>query len=140
MFLFSAPTPVNDTPPSAETLAKAKSLPLQDAEGNEHLVSSLMGDSKKLLIIFLRHLHCGFCREYVRACGKNEVLRATTTGENKSLKVVVISHGSYEGINRYKEVSDCPFDMYVDSNKNFYTAFGLTRRYMGKTAGTKEVS
>jgi peroxiredoxin len=94
----------------------------------------------RTILIFTRHLHCGFCIEYVRACGKSETLKSTATDAESKVKVFVISHGSYEGINRYKEVSECPFEMYVDSEKKLYTALGLTRRFLGTTEESKEVS
>jgi peroxiredoxin len=138
--LFSSPSPVDDVPPTADALAKAASYSVQDADGKEHTLSSLLSTQERTLVIFVRHHHCGFCVEYVRACGKDERLKATTTTEKAKTKVIVIGHGSYEGINRYKEVSESPFEMYVDSEKNVYTALGLTRRTLGKSEGAKEVS
>ncbi|UZJ53549.1 hypothetical protein CBS101457_002869 [Exobasidium rhododendri] len=138
--LFSSPTPVDDVLPTADALAKAGSSSVQDADGKEHTLSSLLDTQMRTLVIFVRHHHCGFCVEYVRACANEEKLKVTTSTEMSKTKAIVIGHGSYEGINRYKEVSDCPFEMYVDSKKGVYTALGLTRRFLGKTEESKEPS
>lgn len=131
--LFSSPAPVDDVPPTADTLSKAGSLLVQDEEGKEHSFSSLFSGHQQTCLIWIRHHHCGFCQEYVRTCAKN------ATFQNTKTKVIVIGHGSYEGIKRYKQVSECPFDMFVDSQKKLYTALGLTRRFMGKDPDSKEV-
>ena len=137
--LFSTPSPVDDVPPPADVLAKALALPVQDASGEEHTLASIVGRHQRSVIVFVRHHHCGFCVEYVRECGANEKLKATVGSGEEGPQVVVIGHGGYEGINRYKEVSDCPFDMYVDSEKRIYNVLGLTRRFLGKTPESKEV-
>jgi len=139
-FSSSTPAPVNDEPASSDALAKAGSLSLQDASGKEHTLSSLLSAQSRTILLFIRHHHCGFCVEYIRACANDEKIKATTTNPDSKTKVIVIGHGGYEGINRYKEVSDCPFDMYVDSQKKIYDALGLNRRFLGDLASTKEVS
>lgn len=138
--LFSTPAPVDDVPPNADVLAKAMALSLQDASGQEHTLASIVGKHQRTVLVFIRHHHCGFCVEYVRACGENAKMKATTGSGAEGAQVVVIGHGSWEGITRHKQVSNSPFEMYVDSGKELYKTLGLTRRNMGKMLETKEVS
>jgi hypothetical protein len=82
--------------------------------------------------------------EYIRSCSNNQVLRSSAAATAKAKEggtiVIVIGHGTHEGIARYKEMSGCAFDMYSDEDKNIYKALGLTRRFLGSTEDTKRAS
>lgn len=135
MGLLSNSAAVNNELPSSNAVAEALDLPVQDGKGDQHSLRSLIEGYRRSVVIFVRHNHCGACMRFVALLGENAALKATTTDESpraERTKVVVIGHGSYEGIGRYKEVSEMPFDMYVDSTKRVQKALGMNRRYLGK--------
>jgi hypothetical protein len=162
IFLSSKATPVDDKLPSDDEVKQALDCSVKDSIGMPHLLSSLMSSHRRTILVFVRHHHCGMCIEYVRSISKSEKLRSTytstthrgrpstsmsTSESTKSVaspasdvQVIVIGHGSHQGINRYKEMSDCVFDMYTDEDKKVYSCLGLTRRFLGQTPETKRAS
>lgn len=81
--------------------------------------------------------------EYIRSCNQDEKLKSTSVAGDDSaskVQILVIGHGSHEGIPRYKEMSDCVFDMYSDEDKKIYSSLGLTRRFLGDTPNTTRAS
>jgi hypothetical protein len=141
---YSPPDQVDDRLPDAKDLDSALDLAVQDRAGKEHILRSLLQGYLRTIIVFVRHNHCGACHAFVSSMQSNETLRKTCSEEERSkskeqrTQVLVIGHGSYEGIDRYNELSDNPFDMYVDSTKRIHKALGLTRRNLANA--DKEVS
>lgn len=115
---------VDDTLPNRDVVQRVFGLSVKDADGIEHPIQSLV--AQHVILVFVRHHHCGMCMHYIADLAQDQRFASGST------KVIVIGHGSYQGIQRYKEVSKCPFEMYVDETKQVYEALGLTRRFLGK--------
>lgn len=137
MFFESRATSVDDTLPSAKAVAQAMDCSVKDSKGESHLLSALVKSHKRTIFILVRHHHCGLCMQYIRLA--SEKLIATSSKES-DIQTIVIGHGSWQGIQRYKETSNCVFEMYSDEDKNIYKALGMTRRFLGNTKDTKKAS
>jgi peroxiredoxin len=129
MGLFSNPPPINDDLTSDDSVEKALELRVQDGTGIPHSLGSLLKGNERTILIFIRHHHCGACMSYVTNLSENN--KFTQTEQNKT-KVIVIGHGSFEGIEWYKKNAEIQFEMYVDESKKVHEAFGFNNRYLGK--------
>ena len=138
MFSKDKAAVVDDTLPSEDAVSQALACSVHDGKGNAHLLSSLVSKHPRTIIVFVRHHHCGVCMEYVRLCSKNDRLHSTTKEGEAQTQVIVIGHGTWEGIDRYRKLSDCAFNMYSSQDQRVYTALGMTRRFLGKTDTTQK--
>lgn len=130
MGLFSNPPPINDDLPSDESVQKTLELRVQDGSGIPHALGSLLKGNERTILIFIRHHHCGACMSYVTTLSENETFKQTTN--QSKTKVIVIGHGSFEGIEWYKKNAETSFEMYVDESKKVHEALGFNNRYLGK--------
>ena len=73
-------------------------------------------EDKPLLVVFLRHFGCIFCREQVAE------LRGSP-----DLNVVFVTMGTVEEAREFKERMESPHPFVSDPNKTLYSAFGLNR-------------
>lgn len=131
MFLESKAAPVDDSIPNKENVARALEASVHDSKGELHQLSSILKD-RRTIIIFIRHNHCGMCMEYIKSCGKDETLRSTTKDQTGT-QVIIIGHGSWQGIELYRKNTETPFEIYMDEEKNVFEALGLNRRFLGKS-------
>ncbi|KAL9938649.1 hypothetical protein V8E36_002368 [Tilletia maclaganii] len=77
---------------------------------------------RRLTLVFVRHWHCGLCQAYASTLAMEDAL--------KDERIVVIGHGSADGIERYREVSELPprIELYADPKRQLFSALGVTRR------------
>ncbi|KAK2748051.1 hypothetical protein FQN55_004600 [Onygenales sp. PD_40] len=115
--------------PSESVLRKVARIPILDAEGKEQLFEDLYmpsrpGETKRVLVIFIRHFFCGSCQEYITALSSSipsqSVLPPNTT-------IAIVGCGANSLIPMYEEVTKCPFPIYTDPTQRLYTLFGMTR-------------
>lgn len=139
MGLFSNPSPINDDPISDEKIQNSLELRVQDEDGVPHSLGSLLKANERTIIIFIRHHHCGACMSYVTNLYDHKKFKQTVLHQSSSLqktKMIIIGHGSFEGIEWYKKNATTSFEMYVDESKKVHEAFGFTHRYLGKPEDT----
>lgn len=141
MFFESKATPVDDSIPSPKAVAQAMNCSVKDSRGESHLLSALVKTHKRTIFIMVRHHHCQMCMMYIRLASKRLLSNPSTSKDSEeTTQVIVIGHGSWQGIQRYKETSNCAFEMYSDEEKNIYKALGMTRRFLGNRRDTKRAS
>lgn len=92
---------------------KAPDLKISLDDGSQVLLSSLYADDK-LVLIFLRHFGCTFCREQVAQ------LRLQS-----KLNVVFVGMGTVEETSEFKRKMRSPHAFIADPNREVYRAFGL---------------
>lgn len=120
---------VDDTLPSPSSLTKALNATVNDNAGKSIPFSSVL-TGRRTLVTFVRHHHCGMCFEFVRGLSKDPYL-STLSGTKEGPQVIVIGHGGWEGIDKYKERTECAFEMYVDPRKGVYNGLGMTSKLFG---------
>lgn len=135
--LGKKPDDVDDTLPSSSATSSALDTTIEDDSGKPVALGSIL-NGRRTLVTFVRHHHCGMCFEFVRALSNDPYL-STLSGNTEGPQVVVIGHGEWKGIEKYKERSGCKFEMYVDVPKKVYTALGMTRKYLGQVEGLEKV-
>lgn len=82
----------------------------------------------RTVIFFSGSFWCGPCQEYIlhSVSHLNPDVCASA-----NVNVVLISCGSWRLSKRFREVTNCPFTVYVDSNRSLYKLFGyVTRRQL----------
>lgn len=140
------------TTPSPQQLKDAGKVSVADAQGQTHTFESLLRSSASqenqvqwpLLVVFVRHFHCGACIKYLQSLFGHP--RA------KEARIVVIGHGSTEMIPRYTELTGSSrhgnVRIYTDQGKQLYHALGVTKsnlsanedpKYFGGTSYGKMV-
>lgn len=143
--ILKKPDEVTDALPTPDELEKALASHVETATGESVPLSDLVAPGKRTLLTFVRHHHCGICHEFVRALGRDAfigTLHAATAGGGdddgaakggqQQCQVVVVGHGPWNGIETYKQRSECKFDMVVDHEaKGAYQHLGLTRSTLG---------
>ncbi|WVQ76472.1 hypothetical protein IAR50_006140 [Cryptococcus sp. DSM 104548] len=99
---------------------------VRDQEGNAVPFSSFLPSApgQKTVIFFIRSFWCGQCQDYTLASisilSKQELDRA-------GVRVVIIGHGNWKVLKAYRELFNCPFDIYVDGPRRLYRLMGLTK-------------
>jgi hypothetical protein len=73
-------------------------------------------EAKPLVLVFLRHFGCIFCREQVA------VLR-----DRPDLNVAFVTMGTVPQAEQFKQMMESPHAFISDPNKTLYAAFGLVR-------------
>ncbi|KAM0785999.1 hypothetical protein ACM66B_006817 [Microbotryomycetes sp. NB124-2] len=104
----------------------------------------LIRERGSVVVVFLRHLWCGLCQQYVKALRQaNHALHATSTTSFSTsssrngtvpaaststvpLYILLVSSGSPALIPIYRSRLDCPFPLYVDRKRTLYKALGMT--------------
>lgn len=126
--IFGTPDPIDDVSPTPEAMSKAKALPVKNSKGESISFGDVLANRPTILIL-VRHNHCGMCIAYCAALGGHPAL-AATVGKTEGWQVVILGHGTWKGINRYKDVAGVKFDMYVDETKKVHEALGVTRCHL----------
>lgn len=117
-------TPFNPTAlPTPDQLTKASPLPVQDQHGTKHTFSSLISPAgSKTIVLFIRHFGCGLCQDMVSFISHK--LPPATLADH-AVKLIIVGNGSPGLIGPYKELLDCPFEIYTDPGKVVYSALGM---------------
>lgn len=74
----------------------------------------------RTVVFFIRAMLCGQCQDYIRTLA-NLDLGAIAAA---NVRVVIITNGSWRGIRRYREMFECPFEIYTDPTLKVYKALG----------------
>ncbi|KAK4048500.1 hypothetical protein OIV83_004668 [Microbotryomycetes sp. JL201] len=122
-------------PTKAQIEAASKCL-LVGESGQSVEFGELVRERGSVIVVFLRHLWCGLCQQYVKALRQaNHNLHAASTaslstGSSRApavpLYILLISSGSPALIPIYRSRLDCPFPLYVDRKRTLYKALGMT--------------
>lgn len=89
--------------------------------------------SGSVLLVFLRHAGCTFCREAV-----SDIARVRSEIEDMGIRIVLVHMGDRERIDaivRRHGLEDV--DRICDSSQSLYEAFGLKKGTWGQLAGPK---
>ncbi|KAF9453491.1 hypothetical protein P691DRAFT_658395, partial [Macrolepiota fuliginosa MF-IS2] len=153
-------------PPTFSALTKAASLPII-AESGVRINFGALFVRQRIVVVFIRHFWCPLCQDYMSSVAsltrsipdlivgrssRGDVLdpekeatneKAVTEGvelEPSSVKVVVISNGSYTMIGKYKQIFGAgALEVYTDPSLAVYAALGMgkdpTRGGRSKSAG-----
>lgn len=118
----------DDALPTQDQLSAAKTAYVLDPQGNHVEFSSLLSSATSkqvsLVLIFTRHLHCGSCKEFVRAAASSSLLT-----DSSRVLTIVIGPGQSAGLDFYKsQVNNPPFQFYADPDLRLYHALGVTKR------------
>lgn len=88
-------------------------------------------ETQPLMLVFLRHSGCPFCREAV-----SDIAKARPTLTARGIKPVIVLQGDETDARRLLEpagLSDLPW--VLDANRELYRAFGLKRAGLWQLAG-----
>ncbi|EJU02529.1 hypothetical protein DACRYDRAFT_106600 [Dacryopinax primogenitus] len=113
-----------DAPPTADELVKASAIDLDVEDGSTVPFGSLISDSGKTVVVFVRHFHCSMCQDYVTQLGsiREEALDAA------NVSLIVIGCGDRSVIPEYRERTEYRYPIYANPRKELYVALGMTRR------------
>jgi peroxiredoxin len=96
-------------------------IEVKDSDGRPHPLGSLWR-RKPVVLVFLRHFGCLFCREQVAQLrGQADALRALGAG------VAAVGSGTPEQAAEFAAEYEPPFPVYVDPTLLAYRAAGLRR-------------
>lgn len=113
--------------PSSSVLETAADLPVFDLDGKTIPFKSLYWvngrDSKKVMIIFIRHFFCGNCQEYLRTLAT--LIPPSSLPSDTWIRVV--GCGSHTLIPSYLELTKCPYPIFADPSKKLYSTLGMVR-------------
>jgi len=130
------PTTLDDTPPTSQALTEASNIAVWDENGQQSSFGDLFKPTHpggKIIMIFIRHYHCGMCQDYVAALTK-----AITPAqlEAANTKLIIVGCGSWTLAKPYRELLECPFPIYSSPGKEAYVVLGMTLRNLdrGKTS------
>ncbi|KAF8802504.1 hypothetical protein BYT27DRAFT_7261037 [Phlegmacium glaucopus] len=139
--------------PSPAQLNYAASLPITDGDG-EHITFGSLFESQRTIVIFIRHLWCPLCQEYmssVKSLVRPEMVsnacesgddnddhrsqsqnHGTTEGDGDRVprtrvRFVMISNGAHGMIAKYRQIFRLPFKVYTDPTLAVYQALGMGR-------------
>lgn len=118
-------TPAFDatTPPTPDKLLKASSLPIQDQNGTKLAFKDILSPAgSKTIVLFIRHFGCGLCQDMVSFVSHK--LPPATLAQH-AVKLVIVGNGSPGLIGPYKELLNCPYEIYTDPGKVVYAALGM---------------
>lgn len=105
------PAPILLSPTSID-LVTAASLTVTGENGEQILFGALFRD-RKVIVIFIRHFFCLFCRDYVRSIS-NIVTPEILGRSKKGVDLVLIGNGAHGMIKEYKSTSSlafhCPYN------------------------------
>lgn len=112
-------------PPSKSRLSEAAGLVLYDEEGQMLKFGSIF-ESRRTLIIFLRHWLCPFCQMFAQSIQAVDPLPL----EKANLDLAVVGQGHWHVTKSYKAVMKIPdfVRVYADPSRKIYTALGMTLR------------
>ncbi|ODN75785.1 hypothetical protein L202_05792 [Cryptococcus amylolentus CBS 6039] len=99
---------------------------VRDEEGNAVPVSSLLPSApgQKTVIFFIRSFWCGQCQDYTLA---SISILSKEALEKAGVRVVIVGHGNWKVLKAYRNLFNCPFDIYVDGPRRLYRLMGLTK-------------
>lgn len=113
-------------------------------DGEAVSFGELVRSRGKVVVVFLRHLWCGLCAQYVTALRSalrevpvggspsttslSTTMTTTSTSSNSPppVYIILISSGSPSLIPIYRQKLDCVFPLYVDKRRTLYKALGMT--------------
>lgn len=105
------------------TLANVDAGILQQMETNHHVNLYELSLKQVVLLVFLRHFGCTFCREALA-----DISQRRQGIEDRGVQIVFVHMTDYETAERYFERYSLPNSMHIsDPACSFYTAFGLTK-------------
>ncbi|CAO1630319.1 unnamed protein product [Sympodiomycopsis kandeliae] len=133
----------NDALPSLEAISHAQTLDLTLSDGLTRPISTIFESTseKVLILIFVRHYHCGMCLQYLQNVLNHPSIKNTNkssplkTKDGKPVQFVVIGHGSHTNIERYAELTGCKdagIPIYSDESKKVFKALGVTQSSLQK--------
>lgn len=127
--------------PSHDAVREAGRCTLVGESGEPVLFSDLVKERGRVVVVFLRHLWCGLCQQYVTALRSatnnfdslsSSPLPTSTTSFSPRpppLYIILVSSGSPKLIPIYRTRLDCPFPLYVDGKgRGLYKALGMTKK------------
>jgi len=110
------------TNPKAITVGdKAPDASLTNSAGEAVRLSDMWAD-KPVVVVFLRHFGCTFCREQVALirCEYQKILAA-------GMHIVCVANGPYKVGKAFEIYFDLPFPVLVSENAAPFSAYGLER-------------
>ncbi|KAH0828512.1 hypothetical protein AYO21_07748 [Fonsecaea monophora] len=137
--------------PDRQALREAFDHEIYSSSGTTLRFGSLFYDcdvfpaEKRILVVFIRHFFCGNCQEYVRRLSSIEspfhpsqkslhasMSVASTTNFSKPASrtlptVIIVGPGQPSLIASYKNVTQCPYDIYADPSLRLYELLGMYR-------------
>ncbi len=133
----------SDDLPTAEQLRQANKVQVRDHKGHSIPFGEIRKRGKgKTLLLFVRHQHCGFCRLFLMGLCDNPAFRQLAKrqqdGDEDAPQVVIISQGSWRGLERYADFTGPldpatgknvrnPFPIYSSSDSKLFKALGVTK-------------
>ena len=92
-----------------------------------------LSESGRVLLVFLRHAGCSFCRETLA-----DIAAARTAIEERGLRVVLVHMGQAPELNKLLTKYDLSgLDLISDPDQRLYDVFGLKRGTFGQLLGWK---
>lgn len=124
---------------SATGLAQRCTLKTQS--GNPITFKEIIGRSHRTVVIFIRFFWCALCQTYVEQISKSfpKNSEAYRNLKESGTRVVLIGTGDWRMIASYREMLNCPFEIYSDpsSNKLLFKQFGLERTFKSGKSSEK---
>ncbi|ORY54367.1 hypothetical protein BCR35DRAFT_310361 [Leucosporidium creatinivorum] len=120
--------------PALEAIKAASECRVVGESGETITFGDLVKSRGRVVVVFLRHLWCGLCAQYVTALRRATTALAsassttvsTASDQSPPLYILLISSGSPSLIPIYRSRLDCPFPLYVDQKRAIYKALGMT--------------
>jgi peroxiredoxin len=112
---------------TATDLETAPDFTFTDADGSEVRLSDLWSRAEKgIVLVFLRHFGCMFCRDHVAQLSTHhaEIHR-------RGFEVVAIGQGSPERSARFRADHKLPFPVLGDKERASYRLYGLSEGALG---------
>jgi len=123
---------IDDSPPTKDAIAEASKHAVWDENGSQVSFGNLLKPSNpggKLVMIFIRHYHCGMCQDYI-----TELVNKIKPEQLEAAKVnlVIIGCGSWTLGKPYRKILDCPWPIYSSPGKEVYIDLGMTLRTLDR--------
>src|SRR4051794_29025441 len=102
---------------------RAPDIALSAADGSSTTLSQLIAKSRNgVVLVFLRHFGCIFCREHALQL-KRDYVRIRELGYD----IVAIGHGTPARATKFAVDLELPFSVFADRELSTYATFGLGR-------------
>jgi len=119
---------ISDALPSEEQLRAAATIDIRDEQGKKVSFGSIY-ESQKTVVVFIRHFFCGICQGYVSQLAEIPASTLDAAG----VKIAIVGCGDYSLITDYKGTAGFTGQIYADSERELYTALGMTLRNLKGT-------
>ncbi len=106
---------------------------IESAQTNKGRSLNIASNEKPVLLVFLRHFGCVFCREAMKDIGQNR-----SKWESKNINVILVHMSDNETAEKYFAKYEIPKIEHISNpSADLYASFGLTKGTASQLFGLK---